>query len=752
MKKLIEKGPIPKELDKRRWVIWGSPHPGAVRKQPYYASTLKPRRGKQGTSEDLSDLVTYSHAVDVANAEGFEGVGVCMIDGDGVLVVDLDKCVTVDSAGGTVLNELSRKVVDSNPGLWDISPSGQGLHGYFKGGGDVFKTPGIEIYPKNQFLTWTGNILYTVEDLTEFQEIPGHNRTERPVAISGDDWFPHAVGSQQWLDTKHALSFIDPDCDYDTWKDIAFALKNGFGDAALELFQEWSKSSDSADYPGDVATERKWLTIDPSKPGEASITLGTLFHKAKEMGYEPPKPTKDSWSLDMDPKKGSPFASDANLEKIITFDDGLPSLMFNEMYDFFEMKGEVPWNANTRRSSIIHPDVDDYAGYRRYITQAYKVTFSIPDIERVVRLMCKMSRYNPVVDMLNKIKGKWDGKKRVDSWMTEYLGTPDDDYHRECSRLLLTAAVARALEPGCVFDHVVVLEGKQGVRKSTLVRELAIIPDCYITEGNSLGSKDSMEKLKRAWFVELGELSSIKKTDVEDFKRFVSEVQDTFRGAYRRDPKPEKRRCVFVGTTNDTEYIADPTGSRRFLPVRVEVPVIDIDRFRKNLKQMYSEVLATYVMEHEAENKEDATAYRLDITDKAKDQAHTVRQARTLEHPDQAPAEAFIAEAIPRDYYKEFQDGACDTRRESITTVEITKIALGKDTISSSERFSINKMLSAIPYLVRAKDSKKHGRFGQHRYWDINWAYIKQYRQDLMDIHYNSLTSSEESDGSEYFQ
>jgi len=176
-------------------------------------------------------------------------------------------------------------------------------------------------------------------------------------------------------------------------------------------------------------------------------------------------------------------------------------------------------------------------------------------------------RIDPVVDYLDSLK--WDGRKRIDTWLSVYCGADDNPLNRAIGRKFLLAAVRRVKQPGCKFDNIIVLESKQGTLKSTLARVLAgdeNFSDADILESDK---REQQELCEGTWIYEIAELSGLHKSDVEKVKAFALRQEDKARPAYARRVLIRKRTCVFLGTTNSDQYLQDQTGNRRFWPVPI---------------------------------------------------------------------------------------------------------------------------------------------------------------------------------------
>lgn len=202
----------------------------------------------------------------------------------------------------------------------------------------------------------------------------------------------------------------------------------------------------------------------------------------------------------------------------------------------------------------------------------------------------RQNRYHPVLEYLDSLD--WDKVARVDTWLSVYLGVEDTPYGRAVGRLLLVAAVRRVRVPGCKFDSMPVLEGPQGTGKSTVLRILSVHDD-WFTDQLPLddGPQRQVEALQGSWIVEASELAGLRRADVSKLKTFLSAQTDKIRMAYARKVAQLPRQCVVVGTTNDTKYLRDETGNRRYLPVKTGT--IDLDGLRKVRDQLWAE--AAYI-------------------------------------------------------------------------------------------------------------------------------------------------------------
>lgn len=251
-----------------------------------------------------------------------------------------------------------------------------------------------------------------------------------------------------------------------------------------------------------------------------------------------------------------------NLTVILMNDSLLKPLVFNQLLDGMEIKGDVPW----RHPSKFWRDADD-AQLISYVDSHYG-TFSARNYDIAVAKVTDDRSYHPIREFIENLP-EWDKVPRVDTLLIDYLGADDNEYVRAVTRKTLCAAIKRVLYPGCKFDSMLVLNGPQGVGKSTLIAKLA---GEWFSDSLNLGDtkdKTAAEKLQGYWILEIGELAGLKKAEVETLRSFLSRQNDIYRAAFGKRATPHLRQCVFFGTTNaESGYLRDTTGNRRFWPVK----------------------------------------------------------------------------------------------------------------------------------------------------------------------------------------
>lgn len=259
-------------------------------------------------------------------------------------------------------------------------------------------------------------------------------------------------------------------------------------------------------------------------------------------------------------------------------------------YDDFSSRtmlmAPAPWDSNAPWIPRPWTSTDDIRTAEWLQRQGIAINANVA--AQAVTAVSENYKFHPVADYLDSLE--WDGTPRLQNWMTNSLGVPQNAYHRDVGRCSLIAAVARIRQPGSKVDTMPILEGAQGLGKSTLLRTL--FRPWYSDEIADLGSKDAAMQLNGAWLIEISELDAMSRADVGRTKAFISRTADRYRPPYGSRVIERPRSCVFWGTTNSDSYLKDDTGGRRFWPVKATK--VDIDGIATVRDQLWAEARDRY--------------------------------------------------------------------------------------------------------------------------------------------------------------
>lgn len=238
-------------------------------------------------------------------------------------------------------------------------------------------------------------------------------------------------------------------------------------------------------------------------------------------------------------------------------------------------------------------DIDD-ARLEHWLATTFKLRrLSSDTLAKAVLLAADAHRYHEVRDYLRGLV--WDGEPRVATWLFTYLGAEPTDYCKAVATKWMVGAVARAMRAGCKMDNVLILEGDQGLGKSTALKVL--FQPWFTDAAFELGSTDGYQIMRGMWCVELAELDGFNRAEASRSKAFFTRTEDRYRNPYGRKPVTIPRNCVFSGTVNHDTYLKDDTGNRRYWPVRVREKaqaVIQLDDLARDRDQLWAEALQLY--------------------------------------------------------------------------------------------------------------------------------------------------------------
>lgn len=297
----------------------------------------------------------------------------------------------------------------------------------------------------------------------------------------------------------------------------------------------------------------------------------------------------ENWQtlLELD-KQGKVKDTMANIAAIVSHDENLKSIVYNEFKGCIDVIGPLPWKQ-------VKPGFNDsdVANAKLYFERVYGIWSPTKFKDALLAVVAAERIYHPIKNYFAGLT--WDGVPRLDSLLIDYCGAEDSPYTRAVTRKTLCAAVARVYEPGRKFDSILVLSGPQGIGKSTFFAKLGGAWYSDSLAISDMKDKTAAEKLQGYWILELGELAGIKKVDVETVKSFVTRVDDKYRQAYGMVVESHPRSCIIVGTTNsESGFLRDITGNRRFWPVQVSEHGSHHPWDLEEIDQVWAEAIQAY--------------------------------------------------------------------------------------------------------------------------------------------------------------
>lgn len=305
------------------------------------------------------------------------------------------------------------------------------------------------------------------------------------------------------------------------------------------------------------------------------------------------EPVNTDWLEDLDVDGKGRYRN--TYQNIRTILDNDPSLKGKYALNEFEHReltiGTLPWN-KTDRSNQWLIDADD-SGLRGYLEETYGIT-GIQKINDALAVHIRDNAFHPIRDYLKSVS--WDKEPRIETLLLDYMGSEDNEYVRAVTRKSFVAPVARILRPGCKFDYVLTLVGKEGQGKSTIIKKLG--RQWYSDSFSTVQGKEALESIQGVWLVEMAELAGLKKAEIETIKHFISKQEDRYRVAYGKRVENFPRQCTFFATTNNKDFLQTETGNRRFWPVDIGVntPTKDVftDLDDYEIDQIWAEAVTLY--------------------------------------------------------------------------------------------------------------------------------------------------------------
>lgn len=425
----------------------------------------------------------------------------------------------------------------------------------------------------------------------------------------------------------------------------------------------------------------------------------------------------EAWLLQLTyDKKGELEPTLNNVLLIMQHDPGLKGIVFNQMADNLEIRGIIPWKHPGR----FWRDADD-AQLESFLSVNYR-EFAKAKIMTAITKAADDRSYHPVREYLDTLP-EWDGIKRVDTLLIDYLGAEDTEYIRAVTRKTLCAAVHRVRFPGCKFDTVLVLCGPQGIGKSTLIARLG--GEWFSDSLNLSDTRDktAAEKLQGYWVIEIGEMAGIGSAGVKTLRTFITTQDDRYRASFGRRVGSHPRQCILIGTTNSEEgYLNDVEGGRRFWPVKV--PSIGTkkvwDITKEDVEQIWAEVLCMV-----------AAGESLVLDGAIADEAAKKQKEAMVSDPREEKVRMYLDKKLPENWYSRDLDSRRDflydsehprpetpLRRDFICCQEIWCECFGNSlkNMEPKDTYAIKKILAKLDNWENSGERKRIGcEYGMQR-------------------------------------
>ena len=482
----------------------------------------------------------------------------------------------------------------------------------------------------------------------------------------------------------------------------------------------------------DAVRVHKFPDDDPKKSYNAMAEFAAADERVKLRIFEEKRQAAvedfdeadpDAWKKQLQYEKKSMELKNNlhNLMLILENDENLKGIVFNQLADGMEIRGKVPWP---------HPakfwrDADD-AQLICYVDAAYG-TFSARNYDIAVTKAVDDRSYHPIREFFETLPA-WDGVERADTLLIDYLGAEDTPYVRAVTRKELCAAYCRVYHPGIKFDSMIVLNGDQGIGKSTLIAKLG--GEWYSDSLNlsDMNDKTAAEKLQGYWIMEIGELAGMRKADLDKVKAFISRQDDKYRASFGRRVTPHPRQCVFFGTTNSQNgYLRDITGNRRYWNVKVpgngKYKPWDMDE--DTVKQVWAEVMVYAKAGEKLYLPPELEAYAKEEQRAAMERDD--REGLVQEYLDMLLPDTWDSMDVykRRDYVRDVDDPMRpdgSVRRMEVSNMEIWCECFGKpkEDMKPSDSYSIAAIMERMDRWSRTGKAKVLPIYGKQRIYRRN--------------------------------
>lgn len=496
-------------------------------------------------------------------------------------------------------------------------------------------------------------------------------------------------------------------------------LCNAWDLVRLHQFAELDEDTD----PDTHASQRpSYKAMSQLAAGDAKVKAQLVADRQAEAAadfedLEEETEVDTDWTAQLElTNKGQIAQTLGNNVAVITHDPRLKGrLAIDELARDIVLLSDPPWAGDKAPRTWNNSDDKEL---RLYLEKTYKLTGKDLAFD-AASIVAQRNSFHPILEYLDGCE--WDGVPRVETLLIDYLGAEDNEYTRAVTRKTLVAAVARVKNPGCKFDYMLTFHGKQGIGKSALIGKLA--GDWFSDSFTVVQGKEAYEQLQGVWVVEMSELTAMRKAEAETIKQFISKRSDRFRPAYDRRPQEFPRQCIFIGTTNEPQFLRDMTGNRRFWVVSTpNEPRLDLwdDLTDEKVRQIWGEAVHLY-----------KAGEALYLPRELEKKAREVQAIYEEENPRAGVIADYLDRLLPENWddldtysrrqWLETDNGEGTVRRQTVCTLELWAEALGgnPDKIDRYAVKEISGIMANMPEWQYRGDNKRTIKpYGRQRYYE----------------------------------
>lgn len=752
---------IPQDLkDIPNWILWRAEWNN---KQQQYAKIPYSLNGYRASSTNNKMWNSFNEINnEYTFNDKYEGIGFVLSDTNNLVCLDIDNAI---DENGQINSDLAIEMTKLT--YCETSPSGTGLHCFFKGDLPEKRKKkrsdlDIELYDSKRFMTVTGYAIGQSE-ICDDQEVL-NNLVKRYFKADESVTYSEVADSESSTDLRdeEVIQIMMKSKQKDKISDLLKGRYEKYFDSPSEAVQ--SLLHYLAFYTGknQQQMERIFLTYNnltdkwDSKRGNTTwghLEINKAINTQKEVYKIKKNDETEKWIDELRTSKstGAYKKTTTNGELIIKNDKYLKDLVRYDVFEKVTKLKRLPQWRSPDDKNYYWSDIDTMH-VRAYIDKVYNIQFSTDILDEVIDKEAYQYKFHPIKSFIES--KKWDGINRVEKLFIDYLGAADTHYNREVAKKWIMGAVARVYQPGIKFDTMVILYGTQGGGKSTVASKMG--GNWYNQSLKSFKGDEALKKVQGSWIIEIEELSAFHNSTIEDIKGFVSAIVDVYRASYGKRVERHPRQCVFIGTTNNYEFLKDRTGNRRFLPVTTDKS--------KATKSPFEDLTQDIVQQMYAEAKFYFDKNPVNETLLLDKEADKVALEMQNEHAEKdslvGEIENFIEKPIPSNYYRLslqekrmimarnydtddinfYGNGsvielpntkpAAYVWRSKICAHEIWKVMLGFDT--APPQHQTRKIDNALREISYCGDSKRQTRYGDgigKQYgFDVN---LKSYYQNL---------------------